>query len=282
MELLEPSSRSVRLIANMRIGNNLYSSTAFVGNITNYSESHGYKRGSINITAKSIANSLQNRSTQDLTRLTAYRLIFDELAASGFIPTHLAPIMLANDRAITADSYDSLIDLVSSVIAGAVDITSTLAGGVIVSKKGLTVPVGSTFSLSDNIQTTVSRSKGSGTSYNTVDVIGLSGGTVINETVLDAEDVEARGIVRAPEVYGTIDTDLEENKSDALRWISEMIRGEVSIQCRLNPYLVAGGIIDLTSARLFIDSTKAKIGAATHRFGNRSAETTLSNVGLIE
>ena len=281
-DLLRPSERVFQVIVTLVVGASSYSTPVFTGQITNYNEAHGQRGGSISLTARSTTIALSNRNTAETPSLTAYRRVQDEMKASGLFAPGQGPVSLWNDYEMEQVLvYNNLLDLLERVPPVAVDISTRSTGGVIQTVSGEELEREAAFTITDDNQISLTRSIGSGNSFNTVTVIGTFEGEITTTTVQDANDVAARGVIRYAPIYGSQTRDLADNIADAEAWIAEMVRGKLSAQLQFNPFLQIGTVLSFSSSRLFISDGKARVQAFNHRFSRGTAETSLSDLAVL-
>ena len=123
---------------------------------------------------------------------------------------------------------------------------------------------------------------GSTAPFNSALCIGLRGGSVVQRKVQNAVDVASRGVIQYPSVIGNVSDSIEDNEAEAQLMISESLRGKISSQVRLNPFINTGSIIDFSSARLFIENVDARANSCNHQYSNGQCITTLSDLAVLE
>lgn len=281
-ELLAPSGRILQIFCTIKIRAAAYTIQMFSGQIENYSESHGHAGGSINVTAKSSAIALENRPTQNLASKTVYTRISEELAASGLFSAGQVPVIFFEDYLLTTQlNFASIASLIGGLAPVAVDISTRSTGGLIIQPRGQLTDETQSFTLEDGNQTTVTRSKGSASSYNRIVVVGMSGETITTQTVESESDISKRGVYQYPYRYGNPERDIADNVSDAENWLSEMLRGKLSAQMQMNPFLGVGTILGFSSKRLFITNGRVKVGSFTHGYSRGNAVTTVYDMAVL-
>lgn len=283
-DLLRPSARLLQILCTITIKGTSYTVPIFNGQITNYNESHGQSGGSISITANASSLGLDRRTPAGLSRQTAYRLILDELAASGLFTVGQVPVIMFADYAFGEDgsqAYENLLALIEGVAPVVVNVVSRQTGGVIIDQRGAETEETAAFTINDDNQVSLNRTLGAAGSFNTITVQGLVGSTLTFQTVSDATDVARRGTVRYPWNYGSTRQTLAINVAGAEEWIAEMTRGRLSVGLQLNPFIAVGTILGFDSSRLFITSGRARVGAFTHQYRYGSASTQLTDVAVL-
>ena len=283
-ELLSPSDTIIQITVKLVSGSAEFELPIFTGQISSISEAHGQRGGALSVVAKIATSALQLRPTEGLERLTVYRRTLDELSESGLFQDEQVPVVLFADREIiTQTSFNSLLSLIEGIAPNAVDVLTGISGNVIVKQRGSEESQGNQFTIGDNNQTAVTRSVGSLSSFNSVDVIGLDeSDELVTQRVQDAADVAKRGVVLYGRLFGNPDGEIAGNVSAAEILIAESIRGKISITCRLNPFIRAATVINFSSERLFIESGKIRVGAVTHRYRHGSSSTQISRAAIIE
>lgn len=281
-DLLRPSSRALQIFVTISFSGNSYTIPAFTGQIENYNESHGQSGGSISITAKSNSLSMQNRPTQDLTSATVYRRIVDELAASGLFAAGQVPVIFFEDSVLTTQqNFSNLLALIEGLAPVSVDIITRQSGGLIIQPKGQQTDEAQSFNLSDNNQVSINRSIGGAQSFNRITVAGISAGILATQTVEDAADIARRGVVLYPYRYGNTSRDLALNVADAGALLAESLRGKLSAQTQLNPFINVGTVLGFSSGRLFITNGRARVGSFTHSYQHGSASTQIYDMAVL-
>lgn len=282
-DLLRPSTRALQIFVTISFGGNTYTVPAFSGYVENYSESHGQSAGSISISAKSNSISLQNRPTQDLTSSTVYRRIVDELAASGLFPTGQVPVIFFEDSVLTTQqNFSNLLALIEGLAPVSVDIITRSTGGLIVQPKGQATDETQSFTLSDDNQVSISRSIGGAQSYNRIIAAGLVDDVLTTQTVEDVTDIARRGVVQYPYRYGNTTRELSLSVADAEALLAESLRGKLSAQTQLNPFINVGTVLGFSSGRLFITNGRARVGSFTHSYQHGSASTQIYDMAVLE
>lgn len=283
-DLLSPSDRIIKIDVSLRSDGVNFSLPIFTGQVSSISEAHGQSGGALSVVAKIATQLLGLRSSLNLIRSTVYRRTLDELEASGLFEDEQVPIILYADRVIaTQTNFTSLLGVIEGIAPSAVDVLTSITGAVIVKQKGVGAVQSNEFTIGDNNQSSVTRSVGSLSSFNTIDVIGLdSSDRVITTRVFDAENVAQRGTVLYRSLFGSSDALLTDNVAEAELLISESIKGKISLSTRLNPFIRASTIINFSSERLFIDDKKIRVGSVTHRFKHGKSSTQISRAAVIE
>jgi len=281
-DLLRPSSRIMQIICTIQIGAASYSLPVFTGTIENYNESHGQSGGSISVTAKINSLALDNRPVAGIVADTAYRRIFDELDASGLFSGLPAPLVMIEDYSLTSqDAYTNLLAMVEGVARIEISITTSPNGGILIRAKEAGETEEGAFTLEDGNQVSISRSIGSAASYNRIMVIGSVDGVITAQAVSDAEDISRRGVVQYPYRYGAPERELELNVIDAEALIAESLRGKLSAQVQLNPFLRVGTVLNFESTRLFISEGRARVGSFTHSYSVGQAVSTIYDMAVL-
>lgn len=282
-DLLRPSAQPIQLFVTVKIRGVSYETILFNGIIESYSEAHGQRNGTISITARPSSVSLTNvPASNDSAGQTIYRVVYDELMVSGVFSAGQVPIMFFDDDAIdwTQPAYSSLAAVISTLLGASTKITNRPAGGLLLQPAGSSDSEASTFTVEDGNQASVTRSLGSANSYNTVVCWGYVGSSVLTQTVQDAADVAKRGVRQYPSMFGNWNLFLSTNVALATSWIAEMLRGKLSAQLQLNPFLGVGSVITYTSARMGITGS-ARVGNVTHRYQRGDAQTWISDVAVL-
>ncbi len=289
--VLRPSYRQIQAITRITSGANVYENTIFSGTIETYSESHGQRNGTINISAKPFSQTAANRIIKGLPRATVYRKIYDECMASGLFAVGQFPVCFIPDNgdAITAflTPTISLQQMIHQIATYPTQQVRT-GGGLLVTYQSDVdqSDLVSTFSVDDDSAITLTRVIGGSTAYNTVVAQGYatgSGGTFLTtETVSDSTDVDLRGTVLDPMVYGSPDVYIEYNVEAAAAYIAENLRDRLTLQVRLNPWITPTTQLSVSSNRLYMTNKLARVDQVTHTISFGNATTTLSDVAVLE
>jgi len=282
-DLLRPSQRIVQINCTMAVAGQVFSALVFSGQIQNYSEAQGQSGGSISLSLKGGGQLLANRPATLTRYKTVYRRIEAELAASGLFFQGQTPLFLLEDSVIAAFSeYSSILTMLTQLAGSLSEVITRASGGIILGKQSDSIETTAKFLISDNSSSALTRSVGSAGSYNTAACIGLSGGSVVQRLIQNTADVSSRGVVQYPSVIGDTSTAIEESEAEAELMISESLRGKISTQIRLNPFINTGSILGFSSARLFIASVNARANSCNHQYSNGQCVTTLSGLAVLE
>ena len=180
-------------------------------------------------------------------------------------------------------NYSTISQVVNRLIPAGKSIRVRDTGGVIIEPIDSSVDgTADTFTLTDGNQTSLTRSIGVKSSYNFVTVWGTDEfGELVFEEVKDDADIAVRGIVAYPITFGSSDAPIEQNVAAAEEWLVSTIRGKLSSQTLLNPFIKVGAIIKFSSERLFITDGRARVDHVLHRYSVGTASTWLSEMSVL-
>ena len=282
-DLLRPSNKILTITISMMIGTSSYDVDVFTGTIESYSESQGASGGSISLSCRPASVSILNKSYNAPNRLTAFRAINDALKSTGSFSKTQGLVMMLSDKPYGGAQETSIGELINSITLGTAIVEERTAGGLkIDNQSGEEVETPAVFTVSDNNTGSITRSVGAKSTFNTITVWGLDDdGELITQVVQDAADVAARGVLRYSTTYGDPELPIESNVAAAEALLSVGLRGRVSVQMVLNPFLQVGDLISFSSVRLGITSATAKVNRLLHHFAHGNAQTWLSEVSLL-
>lgn len=282
-DLLRPSNKILTITINMMIGTSSYDVDVFTGTIESYSESQGASGGSISLSCRPASVSILNKSYNAPNRLTAFRAINDALKSTGSFSKTQGLVMMLSDKPYGGAQETSIGELINSITLGTAIVEERTAGGLkIDNQSGEEVETPAVFTVSDDNTGSTTRSVGAQSTFNTITVWGLDDdGELITQVVQDAADVAARGVLRYSTTYGDPELPIESNVAAAEALLSVGLRGRVSVQMVLNPFLQVGDLISFSSVRLGITSATAKVNRLQHHFAHGNAQTWLSEVSLL-
>ncbi|MDI9537015.1 MAG: hypothetical protein QM280_04000 [Bacteroidota bacterium] len=265
------------------IGTSSYDVDVFTGTIESYSESQGASGGSISLSCRPASVSILNKSYNAPNRLTAFRAINDALKSTGSFSKTQGLVMMLSDKPYGGAQETSIGELINSITLGTAIVEERTAGGLkIDNQSGEEVETPAVFTVSDDNTGSITRSVGAKSTFNTITVWGLDDdGELITQVVQDAADVAARGVLRYSTTYGDPELPIESNVAAAEALLSVGLRGRVSVQMVLNPFLQVGDLISFSSVRLGITSATAKVNRLQHHFAHGNAQTWLSEVSLL-
>lgn len=281
--LLAPSSRMLQIIMTITVAGTDYRMIIFNGQITLYSETHGQSGGAISLSAQSSSIGLNTRVPKNITRQTAYRIMFDEVMLSGLFDVGQVPIIFLDDYEIVEPAgYTNLLSLINGFSPAVVEVANRQTGGLIIAKRGADTDEKPAFTIEDDSQITLNRTwGGAGTFYNTILAAGRRDGGFVTQLVTDNTDVSKRGTIQYPWPYGRWWRDIALNVTDAENWIAEMLRGKISIGVQTNPFISVGTVIGFESSRLFIAGGRGRVGAMTIQYRNGDTSMQLSSVAVL-
>jgi len=282
-DLLRPSNKILTITINMMIGTSSYDVDVFTGTIESYSESQGASGGSISLSCRPASVSILNKSYNAPNRLTAFRAINDALKSTGSFSKTQGLVMMLSDKPYGGAQETSIGELINSITLGTAIVEERAAGGLkIDNQSGEEVETPAVFTVSDNNTGSITRSVGAQSTFNTITAWGLDDdGELVTQVVQDAADVAARGVLRYSTTYGDPELPIESNVAAAEALLSVGLRGRVSVQMVLNPFLQVGDLISFSSVRLGITSATAKVNRLQHHFAHGNAQTWLSEVSLL-
>ncbi len=282
-DLLRPSNKILTITINMMIGTSSYDVDVFTGTIESYSESQGASGGSISLSCRPASVSILNKSYNAPNRLTAFRAINDALKSTGSFSKTQGLVMMLSDKPYGGAQETSIGELINTITLGTAIIEERTAGGLkIDNQSGEEVETPAVFTVSDDNTGSITRSVGAQSTFNTITVWGLDDdGELVTQVVQDAADVAARGVLRYSTTYGDPELPIDSNVAAAEAFLSVGLRGRVSVQMVLNPFLRVGDLISFSSVRLGITSATAKVNRLQHHFANGNAQTWLSEVSLL-
>ncbi len=282
-DLLRPSNKILTITISMMIGTSSYDVDVFTGTIESYSESQGASGGSISLSCRPASVSILNKSYNAPNRLTAFRAINDALKSTGSFSKTQGLVMMLSDKPYGGAQETSIGELINTIALGTAIVEERTAGGLkIDNQSGEEVETPAVFTVSDNNTGSITRSVGAKSTFNTITVWGLDDdGELITQVVQDAADVAARGVLRYSTTYGDPELPIESNVAAAEALLSVGLRGRVSVQMVLNPFLQVGDLISFSSVRLGITSATAKVNRLLHHFAHGNAQTWLSEVSLL-
>lgn len=282
-DLLRPSNKILTITISMMIGTSSYDVDVFTGTIESYSESQGASGGSISLSCRPASVSILNKSYNAPNRLTAFRAINDALKSTGSFSKTQGLVMMLSDKPYGGAQETSIGELINSITLGTAIVEERTAGGLkIDNQSGEEVETPAVFTVSDDNTGSITRSVGAKSTFNTITVWGLDDdGELVTQVVQDAADVAARGVLRYSTTYGDPELPIESNVAAAEALLSVGLRGRVSVQMVLNPFLQVGDLISFSSVRLGITSATAKVNRLQHHFAHGNAQTWLSEVSLL-
>jgi hypothetical protein len=282
-DLLRPSNKILTITISMMIGTSSYDVDVFTGTIESYSESQGASGGSISLSCRPASVSILNKSYNAPNRLTAFRAINDALKSTGSFSKTQGLVMMLSDKPYGGAQETSIGELINSITLGTAIVEERTAGGLkIDNQSGEEVETPAVFTVSDDNTGSITRSVGAQSTFNTITAWGLDDdGELVTQVVQDAADVAARGVLRYSTTYGDPELSIESNVAAAEALLSVGLRGRVSVQMVLNPFLQVGDLISFSSVRLGITSATAKVNRLQHHFAHGNAQTWLSEVSLL-
>lgn len=282
-DLLRPSNKILTITISMMIGTSSYDVDVFTGTIESYSESQGASGGAISLSCRPASVSILNKSYNAPNRLTAFRAINDALKSTGSFSKTQGLVMMLSDKPYGGAQETSIGELINSITLGTAIVEERTAGGLkIDNQSGEEVETPAVFTVSDNNTGSITRSVGAQSTFNTITVWGLDDdGELVTQVVQDVADVAARGILRYSTTYGDPELPIQSNVAAAEALLSVGLRGRVSVQMVLNPFLRVGDLISFSSVRLGITSATAKVNRLQHHFAHGNAQTWLSEVSLL-
>lgn len=282
-DLLRPSNKILTITINMMIGTSSYDVDVFTGTIESYSESQGASGGAISLSCRPASVSILNKSYNAPNRLTAFRAINDALKSTGSFSKTQGLVMMLSDKPYGGAQETSIGELINTITLGTAIVEERTAGGLkIDNQSGEEVETPAVFTVSDDNTGSITRSVGAQSTFNTITVWGLDDdGELVTQVVQDAADVAARGVLRYSTTYGDPELPIESNVAAAEALLSVGLRGRVSVQMVLNPFLQVGDLISFSSVRLGITSATAKVNRLQHHFAHGNAQTWLSEVSLL-
>lgn len=281
-DLLRPSNNVLTITINLMIGTYSYDVPVFTGTIESYSESQGASGSSISLSCRPASVSILNKSYNAPNRLTAFRAINDALKSTGSFSKTQGLVMMLSDKLYSGAQETSIGELINTITLGTAIIEERTAGGVkIDNQSGEEVETPAVFTVSDDNTGSITRSVGARSTFNTITVWGLDDGELVTQVVQDAADVAARGVLRYSTTYGNPELPISSNVAGAEALLSIGLRGRVSVQMVLNPFLRVGDLISFSSARLGITSATAKVNRLQHHYAHGNAQTWLSEVSLL-
>ena len=282
-DLLRPSNKILTITISMMIGTSSYDVDVFTGTIESYSESQGASGGSISLSCRPASVSILNKSYNAPNRLTAFRAINDALKSTGSFSKTQGLVMMLSDKPYGGAQETSIGELINSITLGTAIVEERTAGGLkIDNQSGEEVETPAVFTVSDDNTGSITRSVGAQSTFNTITAWGLDDdGELVTQVVQDAADVAARGVLRYSTTYGDPELPIESNVAAAEALLSVGLRGRVSVQMVLNPFLQVGDLISFSSVRLGITSATAKVNRLQHHFAHGNAQTWLSEVSLL-
>ena len=282
-DLLRPSNKILTITISMMIGTSSYDVDVFTGTIESYSESQGASGGSISLSCRPASVSILNKSYNAPNRLTAFRAINDALKSTGSFSKTQGLVMMLSDKPYGGAQETSIGELINSITLGTAIVEERTAGGLkIDNQSGEEVETPAVFTVSDDNTGSITRSVGAQSTFNTITAWGLDDdGELVTQVVQDAADVAARGVLKYSTTYGDPELPIESNVAAAEALLSVGLRGRVSVQMVLNPFLQVGDLISFSSVRLGITSATAKVNRLQHHFAHGNAQTWLSEVSLL-
>jgi hypothetical protein len=282
-DLLRPSNKILTITISMMIGTSSYDVDVFTGTIESYSESQGASGGSISLSCRPASVSILNKSYNAPNRLTAFRAINDALKSTGSFSKTQGLVMMLSDKPYGGAQETSIGELINTITLGTAIVEERTAGGLkIDNQSGEEVETPAVFTVSDDNTGSITRSVGAQSTFNTITAWGLDDdGELVTQVVQDAADVAARGVLRYSTTYGDPELPIESNVAAAEALLSVGLRGRVSVQMVLNPFLQVGDLISFSSVRLGITSATAKVNRLQHHFAHGNAQTWLSEVSLL-
>ena len=282
-DLLRPSNKILTITISMMIGTSSYDVDVFTGTIESYSESQGASGGSISLSCRPASVSILKKSYNAPNRLTAFRAINDALKSTGSFSKTQGLVMMLSDKPYGGAQETSIGELINTITLGTAIVEERTAGGLkIDNQSGEEVETPAVFTVSDDNTGSITRSVGAQSTFNTITVWGLDDdGELVTQVVQDAADVAARGVLRYSTTYGDPELPIESNVAAAEALLSVGLRGRVSVQMVLNPFLRVGDLISFSSVRLGITSATAKVNRLQHHFAHGNAQTWLSEVSLL-
>lgn len=281
-DLLRPSNNVLTITINLMIGTYSYDVPVFTGTIESYSESQGASGSSISLSCRPASVSILNKSYNAPNRLTAFRAINDALKSTGSFSKTQGLVMMLSDKPYSGAQETSVGELINIVTLGTAIIEERTAGGIkIDNESGEEVETPAVFTVSDDNAGSITRSVGARSTFNTITVWGLDDGELVTQVVQDAADVAARGVLRYSTTYGDPELPISSNVAGAEALLAIGLRGRVSVQMVLNPFLRVGDLISFSSARLGITSATAKVNRLQHHYAHGNAQTWLSEVSLL-
>jgi len=139
--------------------------------------------------------------------------------------------------------------------------------------------IGGSFDYSDGNVITVTRA-GGGANYNAVRTYGTVATVPTTSEVTDAADVALRGKVYYPTLWGSREITLARANAEAAEFLTAALRGKLSVEIPLNPFLEPGMRIAYDSTRLNLSGT-ARIFAVQHQYAVGRARTYLRDLQVV-
>lgn len=292
-DLLKPSNRVFQLSCGVTVGGTQYTARIFRGHISEYSEPHGANGGSIALRLADVREVMTREASTSLNPATvsAWRVYVHAAttaACSGAAETN--PLTTAccknNDTdAIVAASYTNdgvnITRLLERMIPGAPAMRISGNGALISDLDGAgNGEIGGAFTYSDSNCITATRT-GGGEQFNAVRTYGTVGGTATTSEVTDATDVAARGKVYwSGGLWGSPSVTLASANTAATEFITAALRGRISLELHLNPFLRPGMRITYSSTRLNLSGT-CRVQRVQHQYAVGRARTYLRDLQVV-
>ena len=270
--LLNPSSRAFRVIAEVSYAGNSLTVPMFTGNITGYSESVGRGGNSISITAKPLIQRIGEQDTTQVAAsdITAY-LTFSEECSNKDVPT--PHIVFFDDFEQNRNFFYNRLPALARILWGWTARITDFAGGVMIAGgEGVEHEESVVFNDSNVISETRSINEAR---YNAVRVSSLSTGSLIQGEVVDVGDIADRGKIYAPERLFSRDIPFAELEATAALAISGQLNGQISIQVRFNPLLFIGMNCSFSGDKINISGV-GEIVRVSHQYRYGTASTNLA------
>ena len=280
-DVLRPSNRRLEIRAGLIVGGVSRLVTVFLGQVKDYTETHGKNSGSINLRLEDIRDVLERDATAPTyPAIASYgrSVIAAETAANMAVFARFIDQAPVSAPAARAD----LLSSITQFVPGAPVVSVTSAGGLAVaaSDDG-SGETGYAFEYSDSNIITLTRTAGA-YQYNVVRCYGLSGGVRTVSEVTDAADILKRGrLIYSGGLIGSSTQELTVSEATAAQMLANAARGQFAGELQFNPYLRPGMRIKLTSSRMGLAASYGRVGQVNHQYAVGRARTYLNDLVAV-
>jgi len=286
--VLKPSNRVCQILVGVIVGGNTYTIYAFNGRINRYTENIGGRSFSINIGLQDMRSQfLKTNAITTGYSQTVYRELLRQLreystATGSGNEDAIKFIALFPDAEITSAELKTgnVLDALESSIPS---FQNSLITGSGVAFYGITESeqTAYTFDYSDKNIITLTRNASDGEQFNTVRIMyGTSAPISISE-ISDTSDVSINGKIYKTGYVGGFGYTLAKSTQLANELIAMSLRGTLTAELPLNPFLEPGTVIKISSTKYSVPASYARIIKLSHQYTIGRAVTYINEMKIL-
>ena len=275
--ILAPSQKQLIIYA----GITGYEVPIYIGRITSSTESQGGSGGAININSSDFRVTMKREDAVEKTTEHTKYYEMHRQANQAFRDSGQVMCYSDYDAVGEFSAIGNKYDAANKAISGEYSWQSSPVGVVTSGANNNTLVTGDDVILiNDRVIYNATRGISDSSSYNTVNCIGLVGGTVTTSVINDAADVAKRGRIQYSDTIGSENDLLADVESNAAIMIGAVLEGIFSGVIVYNPYLVSGMIVRFQSDRFNIPLTLAALNSVRHQYSQGQCTTSLDGVEI--